>query len=156
MRARVRVGVARPTPISLTVNLPWPVSAGSVNAKLSKSTGTISLVLPKAQEWPQDWTAPGVVQQVRGSGRDTVPRSCDHAVSQRDHGLELPRAAVTEATRDFLDQSTVGGSHSPLAPSGCHVLVCLRWVLLASGGRIIRVCGVGGMSGLLLSHTTMV
>ncbi|MEW5308484.1 MAG: hypothetical protein WDW38_000440 [Sanguina aurantia] len=60
----VRVGIARPVPISLTLNLPWPVSAGSVNAKLSKSTGTISLVLPKAQEWPQDWTVPGVVQQV--------------------------------------------------------------------------------------------
>lgn len=60
----VCVSIARPIPISLTLNLPWPVAAGSVIAKLLKSKGSISLVLPKATEWPQDWSVPGIVHQV--------------------------------------------------------------------------------------------
>lgn len=61
---KVCINIARPIQVSLELNLPWPVTASSICAKLARSTGKISLVLPKAKEWPQDWTVLGLVQQV--------------------------------------------------------------------------------------------
>lgn len=61
---KVCISIAKPFPASLAIHLPWPVDASLISAKLSRSTGIVSLVLPKAKNWPEDWISPGLVQKV--------------------------------------------------------------------------------------------